>query len=245
MPAKVWQPSIDALEEGEELQCDPSAYNSLHAFHIGWPCLSFDTVRYSLALVRTEFPHTIYCVSSTLFYTFVVSVLVQAKMVQSLKNHKKAKQKNKGSKKEDGSSSSNSIPSMPAKVWQPGVDALEEGEELQCDPCAYNSLHAFHIGWPCLGFDIVRDSLGLVRTEFPHTIYCVTGTQAMLIANNAPNSTGIFKISKISGKQRELLPTKTSNGDTDVESDSSDSDEDEMENEGPKAPVFQVAWIRD
>ena len=55
-----------------------------------------------------------------------------------------------GSKKEDGSSSSSSIPSMPAKVWQPGVDKLEEGEELQCDASAYNSLHAFHIGWPCL-----------------------------------------------------------------------------------------------
>ena len=37
-------------------------------------------------------------------------------------------------------------------MWQPGVDALEEGEELQCDPSAYNSIHAFHIGWPCLRF---------------------------------------------------------------------------------------------
>jgi ribosome assembly protein RRB1 len=53
------------------------------------------------------------------------------------------------SKKGDGSSSS-SGPSIPAKVWQPGVDKLEEDEELQCDPSAYNSLHAFHIGWPCL-----------------------------------------------------------------------------------------------
>jgi len=57
--------------------------------------------------------------------------------------------KNQGSKKESGSSSS-LVPQIPAKVWQPGVDKLEEGEELQCDPSAYNSLHAFHIGWPCL-----------------------------------------------------------------------------------------------
>lgn len=55
-----------------------------------------------------------------------------------------------GSSKGEGSSSSNSEPSMPVKVWQPGVDKIEEGEELQCDPSAYNSLHAFHIGWPCL-----------------------------------------------------------------------------------------------
>uniref|UniRef100_A0A2N9FJD9 Histone-binding protein RBBP4 N-terminal domain-containing protein n=1 Tax=Fagus sylvatica TaxID=28930 RepID=A0A2N9FJD9_FAGSY len=71
-------------------------------------------------------------------------------MVRNIKNPKKAKRKSKGSKKEDGSSSSSLIPSMPAKVWQPGVDRLEEGEELQCDASAYNSLHAFHIGWPCL-----------------------------------------------------------------------------------------------
>lgn len=29
-------------------------------------------------------------------------------------------------------------------------------------------------------FDIVRDTLGLVRTEFPHTIYFVAGTQVSL-----------------------------------------------------------------
>ncbi|GMP59557.1 hypothetical protein CsSME_00022796 [Camellia sinensis var. sinensis] len=81
-------------------------------------------------------------------------------MVRSIKSSKKAKRKNKGSKKGEGSSSSDSIPSLPAK-------------ELQCDPSAYNSLHAFHIGWPCLSFDVVCDSLGLVRTEFPHTVYCV------------------------------------------------------------------------
>jgi len=61
------------------------------------------------------------------------------------------KKKNQGSKKEGGSSSS-LAPEIPAKVWQPGVDKLEEGEELQCDPSAYNSLHAFHIGWPCLRY---------------------------------------------------------------------------------------------
>ncbi|KAM1173819.1 hypothetical protein FF1_026455 [Malus domestica] len=92
-------------------------------------------------------------------------------MVRNIKNPKKAKRKVKGSKKGDTSSSS-SGPSMPPKVWQPGVDKLEEGEELQCDPSAYNSLRAFHIGLH-RNFDIVRDTLGLVRTEFPHTVYFV------------------------------------------------------------------------
>ncbi|KAJ9180728.1 hypothetical protein P3X46_008940 [Hevea brasiliensis] len=160
-------------------------------------------------------------------------------MVRSVKNPKKAKRKNKGSKKGDGSSSSSSIPSMPTTVWQPGVDKLEEGEELECDPSAYNSLHGFHIGWPCLSFDIVRDSLGLLRTEFPHTVYLVAGTQA---EKASYNSIGIFKVSNISGKRRELVPTQKTSGDTDMDTDSSDSDEDgeDEENGGSLTPALQL-----
>ncbi|KAI6679616.1 hypothetical protein NL676_033497 [Syzygium grande] len=161
-------------------------------------------------------------------------------MVRSIKNPKKAKRKNKGSKKGDGSSSSSSIPSMPAKVWQPGVDKLEEGEELQCDPSAYNSLHAFHIGWPCLSFDIVRDTLGLVRTEFPHQVYFVAGTQA---EKASWNSIGIFKVSNITGKRHELVPSKSID-DADEESDSSDSDEDsDDEAGGSGTPVLQLRKV--
>uniref|UniRef100_A0A0E0MJA8 EF-hand domain-containing protein n=1 Tax=Oryza punctata TaxID=4537 RepID=A0A0E0MJA8_ORYPU len=70
-----------------------------------------------------------------------------------------------------------------SKVWQPGVDTLEEGEELQFDPQAYNYLRGFNIGWPCLSFDVVRDQLGLVRSEFPHTLYGVAGTQLKKVAH--------------------------------------------------------------
>ncbi|XP_024017188.1 glutamate-rich WD repeat-containing protein 1 [Morus notabilis] len=162
-------------------------------------------------------------------------------MVRSIKNPKKAKRKNTGSKKGDGSSSS-SVPSMPAKVWQPGVDKLEEGEELQCDRSAYNSLHAFHIGWPCLSFDIVRDTLGLVRTEFPHTVYMVAGTQA---EKAAWNSIGIFKISNISGKRRELVPEMSTADGSNMEGGSSDS-ESESEDEGRGGsgePILQLRKV--
>ncbi|KAL9377863.1 hypothetical protein Peur_029198 [Populus x canadensis] len=162
-------------------------------------------------------------------------------MVRSIKNPKKAKRK---SKKGDGSSSSSSIPSMPTKVWQPGVDNLEEGEELECDPTAYNSLHAFHIGWPCLSFDVVRDSLGLLRTDFPHSVYFVAGTQA---ENPDWNSIGIFKISNVSGKRRELVPSKATAGDSDMDADNSDSDSDEdsedEEEGGSAAPVLQLRKV--
>lgn len=53
------------------------------------------------------------------------------------------------------------------------------------------------------------------------------------------NSIGIFKISNISGKNRELVPS-TTNG-SDMDSDSSDSDEDDVvKNGGSAAPVFQA-----
>ena len=34
----------------------------------------------------------------------------------------------------------------------------------------------------CDSFDVLHDSLGLVRTEFPHTVYCVVGTQVSIYA---------------------------------------------------------------
>ncbi|KAL2929979.1 Glutamate-rich WD repeat-containing protein 1 [Bienertia sinuspersici] len=137
-------------------------------------------------------------------------------MVRGIKNSKKTKRKkNKGSSNGEASASSASASLKPVRVWQPGVDAMGEDEELQCDPSAYNSLHAFHVGWPCLSFDIVRDSLGLVRTEFPHTVYVVAGTQA---DKPSLNSISIFKVSNISGKRRELVPKNAGDG-SDMDSD--------------------------
>ncbi|CAN8271100.1 unnamed protein product [Cochlearia groenlandica] len=155
-------------------------------------------------------------------------------MIRSLRPNKK-----KNKKKEDESSSSSS---MPTRVWQPGVDKLEDDEELQCDPSAYNSLHGFHVGWPCLSFDILGDKLGLNRTEFPHTAYIVAGTQA----NKAGlDSIGLFKISNVSGKRRDVAPKTLVNDEDDMEmedddkDESSDSDE-EGDYEASKTPNIQA-----
>ncbi|KAL1218337.1 Protein HEAT STRESS TOLERANT DWD 1 [Cardamine amara subsp. amara] len=155
------------------------------------------------------------------------------------KNRKKSKRKNK--KIEDSSSSV--IPSIPTRVWQPGVDTLEDGEELQCDPSVYNSLHGFHVGWPCLSFDILGDKLDLNRTEFPHTVYMVAGTQAEKAAHN---SIGLFKITNVSGKRRDVVPKTLATGEDGMEDDddeeSSDSDE-EGDNEASKTPNIQVRRV--
>nr|XP_025886759.1 glutamate-rich WD repeat-containing protein 1-like [Solanum lycopersicum] len=151
-------------------------------------------------------------------------------MVRILKKPKNAKRKNK---EVEGLSDS-----VASKVWEAGIDKLEEGEELQCDPSAYNALHAFHIGWPCMSFDVLRDSLGMVRTEFSHTAYCVAGTQA---DKRASNSIGIFKLSNISGKRRDLVPTKTGDDDN-MDSESSDSDDDNNEEKEVEA-VLQLRKV--
>jgi hypothetical protein len=36
------------------------------------------------------------------------------------------------------------------QVWRPGVDGMDEDEELQFDPTAYDCLHALSLEWPCL-----------------------------------------------------------------------------------------------
>lgn len=63
------------------------------------------------------------------------------------------------------------------KIYLPD-QPLQEDEELVCDQSAYVMLHQAQTGAPCLSFDIVKDTLGNNRTEFPMTAYLVAGTQA-------------------------------------------------------------------
>ncbi|KAL5728797.1 hypothetical protein ACHQM5_001837 [Ranunculus cassubicifolius] len=163
-------------------------------------------------------------------------------MVRSIKSAMKLRRKKPAKKTGDSSSSSSSaVPAIPAKVWQPGVDKIGEDEELQCDPSAYNSLHAFHIGWPCLSFDVVRDQLGLIRTEFPHTLYGVAGTQA---ENSVSNYIGMFKLSRISGKRRDLVPNKINGDESEMGSDDDSSSSDEDEDEGQEPPILQLRKVK-
>ncbi|CAN0161586.1 unnamed protein product, partial [Hapterophycus canaliculatus] len=70
------------------------------------------------------------------------------------------------------------------KVWRAGVDELEEGDELEYDSTAYHMYHSLRPEWPCLSFDVIRDSLGTNRSRFPHTVFAVAGTQADRADNN-------------------------------------------------------------
>lgn len=59
-----------------------------------------------------------------------------------------------------------------------GRTKLEPGQTLAPDPTTYHMLHNLSTPWPCLSFDIVRDSLGDNRKVYPATMYTVSGTQA-------------------------------------------------------------------
>lgn len=56
---QVWRPNIDKLEEGEDLEYDPSAYVMYHSMRTEWPCLSFDILKDNLGdnRQRVSFNH--------------------------------------------------------------------------------------------------------------------------------------------------------------------------------------------
>ncbi|CAN6468762.1 unnamed protein product [Victoria cruziana] len=155
-------------------------------------------------------------------------------MVRSIKKKKQSQKKSKAQKKEDGSSTKSMVP---AKVWRPGVDAMEEDEELQCDPSAYDCLHALTVDWPSLSFDILQDDLGLTRKEFPHTLYCVSGTQADQASKNFIR---IMRLSNVSGRKRKLVPEQLEDSENDSDSD---EDEDDNENGLSKIPTLQLRLV--
>lgn len=62
--SKVYLPG-QALEEGEELAVDKSAYRLLHHAQSGAPCLSFDIIPDDLGNCRETYPLTMYIVAGT------------------------------------------------------------------------------------------------------------------------------------------------------------------------------------
>jgi len=124
--------------------------------------------------------------------------------------------------KDDGSStdkkkskSKNKNKEEMKEVFLPG-DKMEEGEELTYDRSAYEMYHAAQTNAPCLSFDVIPDSLGESRTEFPMTAYIVAGTQA------AP------------GKQNHVIVMKMSQLDKTISNEEESDSDDELLDEEPE-----------
>ena len=95
-----------------------------------------------------------------------------------------------------------------------GRNKLEPGQTLAPDPTTYEMLHSLSTPWPCLSFDIVRDSLGDNRKAYPATMYTVAGTQA----DSGKASDNQLMVMKFSGLSRM---------DRQQEDDEDDDDDDE------------------
>lgn len=76
------------------------------------------------------------------------------------------------------------VEQQPRRIWRPGIDEIQEGEQLDVEPGTYDMLHRAQVEWACLSFDILRDDLGAQRTTYPMTAYVVAGTQAKEAADN-------------------------------------------------------------
>ncbi|KAK0388335.1 hypothetical protein NLU13_4580 [Sarocladium strictum] len=98
-----------------------------------------------------------------------------------------------------------------------GRNKLEPGQTLAPDPTTYEMLHSLSTPWPCLSFDIVKDSLGDNRKAYPATMYTVAGTQADS-GKASDNQLMVMKFSGLSRMDREQ--------DDDEEDDDDDEDAD-------------------
>ncbi|KZT08545.1 glutamate-rich WD repeat-containing protein [Laetiporus sulphureus 93-53] len=113
---------------------------------------------------------------------------------------------------------SDEAPTAP-NVFIPGVHQLEKDEILEPDDSVYIMRHSMNVNWPCLSFDVLRDSLGDERQRFPASAYIVAGTQAESAKNN---ELSVYKLSSLHRTQRD--------GD---DSDSENDDDDDALDEDP------------
>lgn len=97
-----------------------------------------------------------------------------------------------------------------------GRNKLEPGQVLTPDTTTYEMLHNLTTPWPCLSFDLVKDSLGDNRKAYPATMYAVTGTQADY-KRSAENQLMVMKFSGLS---------KMDKGDDSDSEEDDDDDED-------------------
>jgi len=130
---------------------------------------------------------------------------------------------------DDDCKSSNAAYKERRQVYLPGHQ-MQEDESLIFDPSAYHMLHDIDSGLPCLSFDVISDDLGCNRSDYPHSMYLVAGSQAEKAKDNCVI---IMKLSNLNAMKND---ESSSSDDSDVESESSDEESNDQ-------PVLQVSSI--
>jgi ribosome assembly protein RRB1 len=85
-------------------------------------------------------------------------------------------------------------------VFIPGSRELAKDEVLEVDDSVYEMRHSMNVNWPCLSFDVLRDSLGEQRQRYPATTYIVAGSQADVAKNNEVT---VYKMSSLHRTQKD------------------------------------------
>eukprot|EP01028_Stygiella_incarcerata_P012046 TRINITY_DN723_c0_g1_i2.p1 TRINITY_DN723_c0_g1~~TRINITY_DN723_c0_g1_i2.p1 ORF type:complete len:530 (-),score=165.24 TRINITY_DN723_c0_g1_i2:1461-2849(-) len=79
-PTRIWRRGVDPIGKDEELDYDPSAYDTFHRMSPEWPCLSFDFLSDTLGMGRTKYPMTVYMVTGTQADTAAANTLTLMKL---------------------------------------------------------------------------------------------------------------------------------------------------------------------
>ena len=106
------------------------------------------------------------------------------------------------------------------QTFIPGRSILQPGQTLTPDSSTYEMLHTLSTPWPCLSFDIIPDSLGDNRKEYPRTLHAVAGTQAEG-ARARENELLVLKLSSLSRMDRGNETGSESESDSDDDQPSS------------------------
>lgn len=101
------------------------------------------------------------------------------------------------------------------RVYLPG-EKLNEGEVLDYDRRAYRMYHKMGSEWPCLSFDVVHDALGDNRSQYPQTMYLVSGSQA---SESSKNRIYMMKVSNLYRTFKGAAENTESDDDTDDDTD--------------------------
>ncbi|KAM4735710.1 glutamate-rich WD repeat-containing protein 1 [Anableps anableps] len=115
------------------------------------------------------------------------------------------------------------------KVYVPGIEPLQPGEELEMDRSAYRMYHECQTGAPCLSFDVVKDGDGDGRQQFPLSMLLCAGTQAETALKNRLL---VMRMHNLHGTEKE-----------NEEEESSDEESDDEDEEEDKKPQLELAMM--
>lgn len=136
------------------------------------------------------------------------------------------------------------IERLPKQIYLPGMAMPEvpEGDEdgrweLEPDMSAYHLLRGWQTEWPCLSFDVLRDSLGEERTAYPMSAMFVAGSQAAREQGESE-----LMVMRLANLHKNGRPSKEKEG-SDSEESEDEEDEDDEEEDEKRQPQFVMASV--